>query len=330
MQEKTKSHSSSIDLLRGIAAFGIVACHLNLIPLTDGALIARWYSDMFVGLFAALSGYLMVTSSRLSIDGAFHAWLRYVMKRAIRILPTYIVWTIVYIIFGFIFDFFVRHGINPKWSSDGYMVRVIFRGNSASHLWFLICLFYGQVIFGFAIFFLPRLRGWFWIAVGASVLIISAYAMHGWFAAYPLRLFAFLVTGYGLGKVSRIADASSSGISLWSVILLFMLVVHFIAHASVPAFLRDWLVVVPLLVLTLKVSLPSRFVCIAGMLGTTSMGVFLVHPIIAAGFGLPIRKFFPVPYGVIPELIDWISVWGVSFALSCILIRVPTVRKFIR
>ncbi len=47
----------SLDLLRGIAAFGIVGCHLSLSPRSEGGALVTSLCDFNVGLFAALAGF---------------------------------------------------------------------------------------------------------------------------------------------------------------------------------------------------------------------------------------------------------------------------------
>ena len=320
-------HLYSIDILRGVAAFGIVACHLNLLPMTFGAWLVRWYSDMFVGLFALLSGYLMALTFTPTSAGVFHSWLRYTKRRVVRLLPAYIMWTAIYIVLGFVFDYFIRQGINPKWSIPGYVGRVIFLGNSSSHLWFLICLLYGQTVFALALCILPRLRGVAWLIIGAIMIVLSVCLGQGWFARYPLRLIAFLVTGYGLGAMPQISVMRSF---LCSGILIVMLAVHFFASDAIPAFVRDWLVAVPLLMVVLKAPLSFKFAHLASILGATSMGVFLVHPIIAVGFGLVLRRFFAEPYGPIPIAVDWICVWAMSLGIALLLLRLPLTNRFVR
>ena len=136
--ESMKSRTNEgIDLLRGIAAFGIVACHLNLLPMTAMAWKVRALCDMNVALFAALSGFLMWRSEGLPPMGV------YAKKRCLRLLPVYAIWTAVFILFGFVFDLLVRHGINPKWQEPGYVLDVVFLGQASAHLWFVVCLFFG-------------------------------------------------------------------------------------------------------------------------------------------------------------------------------------------
>lgn len=45
---------TSLDLLRGIAAFGIVGCHLSLSPRTEGGVLVTSLCDFNVGLLPHL------------------------------------------------------------------------------------------------------------------------------------------------------------------------------------------------------------------------------------------------------------------------------------
>jgi len=50
-------YCNGIDWLRGIAAFGIVGCHLNLAPTTAADTLLRHFCDMNVGVFGCISGF---------------------------------------------------------------------------------------------------------------------------------------------------------------------------------------------------------------------------------------------------------------------------------
>ena len=67
-----------IDLLRGVAAFGIVGCHLSLAPRTAGGELVTALCDFNVGLFAAVAGFLMCGGKGDA------GWLTYIGKRAKR------------------------------------------------------------------------------------------------------------------------------------------------------------------------------------------------------------------------------------------------------
>ena len=47
----------AIDILRGIAAFGIVGCHIMTDPRTASGEAVRHFCDMNVAVFAVLAGY---------------------------------------------------------------------------------------------------------------------------------------------------------------------------------------------------------------------------------------------------------------------------------
>ena len=88
----------SIDLLRGIAAFGIVGCHLSLSPRSDGGALVTSLCDFNVGLFAALAGFLM---SGVKDCGDYAG---YIKKRVVRLVPTYLFWSVVFLAFTAAFD----------------------------------------------------------------------------------------------------------------------------------------------------------------------------------------------------------------------------------
>ena len=81
----------SIDFLRGIAAFGIVGCHLSLMPRTDGGALVTSLCDFNVGLFAALAGVLMsgVKESRGSFRRYEYGRLSFASIGNTRIVGSY-------------------------------------------------------------------------------------------------------------------------------------------------------------------------------------------------------------------------------------------------
>lgn len=317
------THNYNIDLLRGVAAFGIVGCHLMLYPKTVGSVALTGLCDMFVGLFAALSGYWMGIKDLDEHNKPFKV-KKFISKRARRILPTYIAWTCVYIVFGMLFDLLVRNGLSSKWFSARFWCQSFFLGGSACHLWFLVCLFYSQVFFIVLATTMRNLRWWVCFSVGFAMIGVSAYSpVECWWTYYPLRLFAFLATGCGIAKMPQ------KGLVVWLVAFIIGLVIHYGMKPFLPQFIRDWFVVVPLLTVVVGISAKGKFTAIADLLGKSSMGVFLVHPIFAAGLGLAFKRFFASPYGIVPWLLDWLCCWSCAFLLTLILLRVPLVKKYV-
>ena len=313
-----------IELLRGLAAFGIVGCHLALEPRTECGYAVGSYCDMNVGLFAALSGFLMSTKD---------AWFDYVWRRIRRLVPVYFIWTIFFVLFGFAFDWLVRHGINPKWHRDGFIWRVVFLGDASTHLWFLACLLYAQVLASaiFRVFeFLPRC---FWLVVGFCC-VMMAVPVGGFFGCYFLRLFGFLLTGYGLAACIAYRKRIPSRMMLGVAVLVAL--VHWFGRGFCGGFILDWLLVCPILFLFTdegddKIDDASWLVRMSRYVGETSFGVFLIHPVVAASIGFLVRRLAQTPYGMNWVLLDWIVCWGVSIALVVFLMkRLAKVKWLIR
>lgn len=323
----SKDRCIGIDLLRGIAAFGIIGCHLSLSPRTVGGDLVTALCNFNVGVFAAVAGFLMY-GGKLESD-----WLAYVKKRAKRLLPTYMLWSVVFVLAIAVFDLLFDGGqLNPRYRTLGFWGRVVLTGGSSPHLWFLVCLFYVQVLLRpFLKVGNAKWNGVVWIMVG-GFMIAASVASDNWFGLYPLRLLAFLMTGYGLGccyhaglldfcvKRSQITWYAAVGI----------LVVHVIARGVVPGFIRDWIAVGP--VLLAFVCVGSRNVLVtraAAILGATSMGVYLIHPLVTRGLSAVVVRFAESPYTAQVVLFEWILAWMVSFLVALVLGRMPIVKRFI-
>ena len=319
--EENKRHLLSVDLLRGIAAFGIVGCHLALSPITDGGWAVRALCDMNVGLFGALSGFLMW--ERKAIGGT---WKDYVLRRCRRLLPIYFTWTVVFLLSGLFFDMIIRHGFNPKLMRVSFWPSAIFLGGTSTHLWFLVCLLYAQIIFK------PlsgKMPGWCWFILGMGLVCVAAYNMDNWTCGYLVRLLAFLVTGYGLKDIHekwniRYGRLPLVAISLLAVSLTVM--AHYMFTSTIPGFIRDWLVAISILMLFIHIGVPMRLRRPCEFIGKTSLPVFLVHPLVAVVTGIIIRKIFSAPFGPAAVAVDWVACWLISFLIAIVLIRLPFTR----
>lgn len=306
------------DVLRGIAAFGIVGCHLGLGPRTTGGEWLTALCDFNVGLFAAISGFFMNVGEN-----------RYIVKRARRLLPLYVAWSVVYIVATAAFDLMADGGcLNECYFSLSYWVRIGFCGDAAAHLWFLICLFYGQAIFcwiccAFEKVRLPQVWQDVVLALASVGLLCCSVMGNNWYCLYPIRLSAFLVLGY-LVKKSVKGD--------WFYLALFgsviMLGVHLGMKNVLPGFLLDYILVLPVVVLFAS----NRFESwrLSAILASTSMGVYLVHPLFARGMSFVASCLMPPPYGALAIGLDWIVVWGLSLCSVLVMVKLPVVKQLVR
>ena len=316
-----------IDLLRGGAAFGIVGCHLSLAPRTAGGELVTALCDFNVGLFAAVAGFLMCGGKGDA------GWLTYIGKRAKRLLPTYFIWSAIFIMATSAFDLLLDGGhLNPKYGTAGFWGRVVFVGDAATHLWFLACLFYAQAVLHSAFKAgAGKWHGLMWIGLGGLAISVSVL-LADWFGKYPLRLVAFLMTGYGFGCCLRsgMFDVCKRRNGIFWCLAISALVLHVLLRGIVPGFIRDWFAVGPVVLAFIGCDFKSeRWVKVAALFGATSLGVYLVHPLVTRGLSVAVARLVHSPYSVPIVLADWLLAWAISIAAAYVLGRMPIARRFV-
>lgn len=312
---------NGLDWLRGIAAFGIVGCHLSLAPRTSGGEWATALCDFNVGLFAAISGFLMPDASWMRI-------VEYVKKRATRLLPTYLVWSLVYIVATAIYDLVIDGGrLNERYFSLHNWMRVLFWGTASAHLWFLICLFYAQILLrgllgvldGFKV---SQRAQKALLAIASMMLLLCSVSSDGWYCLYPVRLSAFLLLGFVMKGYKE--DA----ILIPSICVVAMGAVHLAMRGCIPNFVRDYLLAAPAMCLGLSGSFKKSSV--ASMLAATSLGVYLVHPLFARGVSYAVGKMFAAPYSATIVIGEWVFVWFVSLLSAWLMNKTALFSRFVK
>ncbi len=316
-----------IDFLRGVAAFGIVGCHLVLGPRTTGGELVTALCDFNVGLFAAVAGFLMCGR------GEDKGWLAYVGKRALRLLPTYFFWSAVFVLATVSFDLLLDGGrLNPKYGTMAFWGRVIFAGDASTHLWFLVCLFYVQVLLWSAFKVCKqRWHGAMWIVFGGVSAWVATLSPMCFFNRYPLRLAAFLMTGYGVGCVlpGGLLEACRKHNGVMWCVTVVVLALHVVAGQAVPGFMKDWLAVGPVLLAFLGLEMKGECaVKVAAMLGATSLGVYLVHPLVTRGLSVVVSRVAASPFTAGVVLVDWLLAWGGAMVAVLVLRKMPVVKRF--
>lgn len=312
------SHKYGLDLLRGIAAFEIVGCHLSLSPRTVGGEWATALCDFNVGLFAAISGFLTSCGNG------------YIIKRASRLLPVYFVWSVFYVCATAAFDLILDGGaLNARYYSLQNWVDVLFYGSAAAHLWFLICLFYGQVLLAVLDIVFERLglpkRACITVLIVSSLIFLALSASFcNWWSRYPLRLLAFLFAGFVLKSFANRKDMFWTYFG-WSCV---MLAVHLCAEPVLPSFVRDYLLMIPVLLLFVSGKFANGK--IAAVLAATSMGVYLIHPLFARAVSYVACRIYSTPYNFFVVTGEWIVVWALSFVAAVVLMRLPWIGRVVK
>ena len=188
MIKYNQKHYFGLDWLRGVSAFFIVGCHIGLIDRTPMGTALTHFCDLNVGVFAAISGFLLQKSlMKVKLSSVWEV----VCKRIKRLLPVYLVWTLFYCLVRVVVS---KGDFNVPWC------HVIFGGGSACTLWFLINLLYAQI----AICILSsKMRHVFnspWLTfIGALACLIFSIAYHGYLGYYTTRLCSFVLLGWCCG-----------------------------------------------------------------------------------------------------------------------------------
>ena len=108
------------------------------------------------------------------------------------------------------------------------------------------------------------------------------------------------------------------------------LVTHVLAGTAVRGFVKDWLAVCPVLLAFVGLEVKREHTMrVAAFLGATSLGVYLVHPLVTRGLSVAITRMFQPPFSVWIVLGEWVLAWGISLAAVAVLGWVPGVRRVV-
>lgn len=322
-----------LDWLKGIAAIFIVGCHVTLSPRTPAAEWTTHFCNTFVGVFAAVSGFLLSASleKKRGMGGE-------IARRFRRLLPIYVFWSVFYVFFSLSLCLFEHNpGKIERLKDIHYWISVLFQGGASCHLWYIASLFYGSILVVLLNAVSPILmrNGVLLLCLGGTITMLSTCFGKAHWAIYDLRLLGFVLTGcaiYGMKGKSVVVYLQSRQLILW-VILALALALHCVLDSFLPRFVRDWFVVVPILLLAARASLRnagekfSNGRCYS--LLEYSLGIYLWHPLLAAFACRFVSRFFSSPFGVCPLLLCWIGVWIGAVFLTGISRRIPFFKGFV-
>lgn len=316
---------NGITFLRAVAAFMIVGCHLQLLPRTTGGALVTSLCDMNVGLFAAISGFLMVWSLEKSGVGV----RSYIRKRVIRLMPCYLFWTVFYLLASVFFSVVVNRGIDGgKYLNIRFWIDVVLWGGASCHLWFVASLLYANVLLSvmYAFFRKTRIDMMLFLAIGV-LFIALATCSKAFIFRYPCRLVGFVSLGMFANMLLE-----RTHVNQWVSImfLCFGCGIYAIAGVRVHPFLKSVFIVFPLMFLFARKGVPLFGGGAVEHLAGLSMGVFLWHPFFAAGMAAIIPRFVSAPFGMGSVLSDWFVVYVLSLMGTMVMNRVPVLERFVK
>lgn len=230
-----------IDILRGVAAFGIVGCHLILAPRTPAGDWLTHFCDMNVAVFGVIAGFFTCASLD---SGASHD----IARRLKRLLSTYAVWMLVFLAASAAFKI-AAHDDLGQYANPRFWSGVVFFGGSSAHLWFLAVLAYTQT---FALVLLHRKLPSWASAVFGLVGIALSVSVDGWWGWYFFRLFGFVWIGIALREIRWGSWQTFAALTLAG------LMAHVAFKGMLPAFVRDLFVAAPLVLSAARLPTPIR------------------------------------------------------------------------
>ena len=233
-----KKHLYGIDLLRGIAAFGIVGCHLALTPRTIMGSAITHFCDMNVAVFGVIAGYFTHAIAAAGAGGD-------ISRRLKRLLPVYAIWTVIFLISSFVFKV-AAHDSLSQYTEASFWLNAAFFGGSSTHLWFIAVLVYTQV-FALILLHIKVPRGIDWLL--GFVGIALSVSIPNWWGCYFFRLFGFVWLGIAARGISW------GGWKVYGILTCFALLAHIGLCGIVPGFLRDMLVALPLVMFAVRLPL---------------------------------------------------------------------------
>lgn len=310
---------SGLDVLKFIAAFGIVGCHLGLSNRTVGADVVMRLTDINVGIFAAISGFFLAMGmdrpGTIAIDLA---------KKGKRLLPMYLFWTLLYMVVSTV----LGHHFDRL--TDGrYLCSALFQGGASCHLWYLIALFYFSVVF---VVVGRVLCGRLLVPLVLSVLSVGCLSLatvgdySWWWHYYFARLAAFALLGcvcYRMrGALAKVPLGVLIGLAVAGIAL------RLYGLPAAHKFVSDQISSV--LILPFFCAWMPKSEALTMRLANHSLGVYLVHPLIAMVVGRVAGRLIHGACGVIPLLTVWFLVWGIAVLISIIALRIPGLRRVMR
>lgn len=311
-----RSYNPGLALLKLIAAFGIVGCHLNMRPTTPMGEALLHFTDTNVALFGILSGYFLASS----LERAEGVW-PFICKKAKRLLPVYAVWSLFYLLIKFGLDFATTGHLTESFKSPMRWFYVIFWGDAAAHLWYVISLFYVSVV----LCLLRRWLRWLWLvlAVGAFIWVMKGWG--GFYSWYPGRLLAFVAVGIGVGSYRAVINT----VSIFAVVGcgILALGVHLFSPVRGLISVYDAWLCAPLILLfvRLKIQFSDQMFSVVNC----SFGVYLVHVAIAFVLGRVARSVLHEPYSALVILLVWSMVFVVALGVSWLMSRVLFLKRLV-
>ncbi len=281
-------HRQSLDLLRFIAAFGVVVAHALASP-------RDWVGHLSLAVFLILTAFLAVQSAQRG--GGRYA----IGARAKRLLVPWLVWSAFFRLLDLVFS---HHPDKFRLLHDPWSLLY----GSAIHLWFL------PFVMGAMVLVAPAVR---WIttpervavaSAGLLVLSVPLYWAHGRLGMpEPLPQWAVALPSYAVGLLLGVALPMGPRVGLWAKVAGAALSLVALAVSGPQPWVAMPLISVACFALFWEAPLRGRW--LPG-LGQVAFGIYLIHPFFMLLcyklFGQGVNLMFAA---CLTFLMSWAAVW---------------------
>ena len=293
------------DTVRSISACLVVGCHLS-IRTSDAASAFLRYNQIAIPLFAAISGFLLSRSVDNETTGTV------LRKRVVRLVPVHVIWTVVYLTAFSLTDQFLNTPVGYLQNmSPLFLAKAFLRGCATVHLWFLPSILYSSVVLVLTDHFLPRFK-WLYLAVSVFVLFATAF-LNNHFANYDMRLFGYLLMGFGLFRL--LSETAFSNIGKTTIPLWILSVLSYgWLKGLFAGFYLDYILVLLTVIVFSDKSIPKNR--ISAFFSSASLMVYLVHLLVACFVALAVKHFCREPVGIFVTLSMWLFIFLFSTVFS--------------
>lgn len=305
----------------------IVGCHLVFVPSATSVVgFLKGFTDVFVGIFGMIAGFLMCQYLIREEVG----FMRFFIKRVKRILLPYLVWSVFFVGANCLFDALLHKKMTFNIGSGLAWLHIIAEGSAGTHTWFLIALFYGQIILFYPIRLLKiRPYGWMFLTciglVALSITVRCSGKETFWprIGVYHVRLLAYLAFGAAFSflyhKVQYYARLwPTRGHLAWFVWLVVACIL-FKTLTSVNGFWLAALVSFPIFSWAMiGDNIQEEKGTVIKQIASVSMGIYCIHPVFTALFHAVLTKMnLMMGDGLI--LADWVVCWALAWGCASLM-----------
>lgn len=318
---KENPRNTNIDLLRLVAAFGVINIHVPFTTEGAGKLNAL-FSPLCVPFFflTSLTYFLAGLKSTTSFNDV-------VSKAFKRLLLPYLCWTAIYV--GLMM---LKHAIVGE-PNVMEIYKVVFYGESAVHLYFLPQLFVAQLV-TLAVYFMfgagndKKIQG-----VGVFLLAATYYIIGNLgecFGVLPVAWLVFYLVSASLAVAAM--NAESKWPYTVAGILVLLLPVIISSWEERPDFVDTvkYLPVPGLGLVLVAIGLPqiklSRFFT---RLSRTSFGIYLSHVVFLEAILFVLNRVFPgrIEQNFLANLAITVAVFLMATIFTVLTARIPILRR---